>query len=116
MAEMTDYIKIESYLKDVPDSFLMKEIQQATGEYPPVLIVAEYNRRKRMRNAAEGQQVGEPKSIVEDIKQEAGLMSAPGAMQTLAARDINQMGPPPEEMRPEVVHVELEIRQRYPVD
>jgi hypothetical protein len=65
-----------------------------------VLIVAEYNRRKRMRNAAEGQQVGEPKSIVEDIKQEAGLMSAPGAMQTLAARDINQMGPPPEEMRP----------------
>jgi enamine deaminase RidA (YjgF/YER057c/UK114 family) len=31
MAEMTDYIKIESYLKDVPDSFLMKEIQQATG-------------------------------------------------------------------------------------
>jgi hypothetical protein len=100
MAEMTDYIKIESYLKDVPDSFLMKEIQQATGEYPPVLIVAEYNRRKRMRNAAEGQQVGEPKSIVEDIKQEAGLMSAPGAMQTLAARDINQMGPPPEEMRP----------------
>lgn len=100
MAEMTDYIKIESYLKDVPDNFLMKEIQRPTGEYPPVLIVAEYNRRKRMRNAAQDQQAGEPKSLVEDIKQEAGLMSAPGAMQTLAARDINQMGPPPEEMRP----------------
>lgn len=100
MADMTDYIKIESYLKDVPDNFLMKEIQRPTGEYPPVLIVAEYNRRKRMRNAAQDQQAGEPKSLVEDIKQEAGLMSAPGAMQTLAARDINRMGPPPEEMRP----------------
>jgi hypothetical protein len=114
MAEMTDYIKIESYLKDVPDSFLMKEIQQATGEYPPVLIVAEYNRRKRMRNAAEGQQVGEPKSIVEDIKQEAGLMSAPGAMQTLAARDINQMGPPPEEMRPMPQQMPQQVPQMMP--
>jgi hypothetical protein len=114
MAEMTDYIKIESYLKDVPDSFLMKEIQQATGEYPPVLIVAEYNRRKRMRNAAEGQQVGEPKSIVEDIKQEAGLMSAPGAMQTLAARDINQMGPPPEEMRPMPQQMPQQMHQMMP--
>lgn len=114
MAEMTDYIKIESYLKDVPDSFLMKEIQQATGEYPPVLIVAEYNRRKRMRNAAEGQQVGEPKSIVEDIKQEAGLMSAPGAMQTLAARDINQMGPPPEEMRPMPQQMPQQMPQMMP--
>jgi hypothetical protein len=114
MAEMTDYIKIESYLKDVPDSFLMKEIQQATGEYPPVLIVAEYNRRKRMRNAAEGQQIGEPKSIVEDIKQEAGLMSAPGAMQTLAARDINQMGPPPEEMRPMPQQMPQQVPQMMP--
>jgi hypothetical protein len=114
MAEMTDYIKIESYLKDVPDSFLMKEIQQATGEYPPVLIVAEYNRRKRMRNAAEGQQIGEPKSIVEDIKQEAGLMSAPGAMQTLAARDINQMGPPPEEMRPMPQQMPQQMPQMMP--
>lgn len=99
MAELTDYIKIESYLKDVPDSFLMGEINKPQSKYPPVLVVAEYNRRKRMRNEAQGQQQGEPKSVVEDIKAETGLMSIPGAAQSLAFRDMKGMGPPPAEMQ-----------------
>jgi hypothetical protein len=99
MAELTDYIKIESYLKDVPDSFLMGEINKPQSKYPPVLVVAEYNRRKRMRNEAQAQQQGEPKSVVEDIKAETGLMSIPGAAQSLAFRDMKGMGPPPAEMQ-----------------
>jgi hypothetical protein len=45
-------IEISEQLKDVPDQYLMKEVQAPSGAYPAYLIVAEMGRRKRMRDTA----------------------------------------------------------------
>jgi hypothetical protein len=43
-------IEIAEDLKDVPDQYLMQEIQQPTGNFPAYLVVSELSRRKRMRD------------------------------------------------------------------
>jgi hypothetical protein len=43
-------IEIAEDLKDLPDQYLMQEIQQPTGNFPSYLIVSELGRRKRMRD------------------------------------------------------------------
>jgi hypothetical protein len=45
-------IEISEQLKDVPDNYLMKEVQVPTGAYPAYLVVSELTRRKRMRQSA----------------------------------------------------------------
>jgi hypothetical protein len=45
-------IEISEQLKDVPDQYLMKEVQAPTGAYPAYLVVSEMTRRKRMRQSA----------------------------------------------------------------
>jgi hypothetical protein len=45
-------IEISEQLKDVPDQYLMKEVQAPSGAYPAYLVVAELGRRKRMRDTA----------------------------------------------------------------
>jgi hypothetical protein len=58
-------IQISEQLKDVPDQFLMQEIQNPTGSYPSYLVVSELTRRKRMRDGAIKQ---EPTtSVAEDL-------------------------------------------------
>ncbi len=42
-------IEIAEDLKNVPDQYLMQEVQQPTGNYPAYLVVSELSRRKRMR-------------------------------------------------------------------
>ncbi len=39
-------IEISNQLKDVPDQFLMKEVQSPSGAYPSYLIISELTRRK----------------------------------------------------------------------
>lgn len=110
-------IEISEQLKDVPDNFLMKEVQAPSGAYPAYLVVTELTRRKRMRESAVKE---EPQTTVaEDLTQpsreeimaamarmqqaqmppmaqpmsqpapslNAGLMATPQAAQEIAAQD-----------------------------
>ena len=45
-------IEISEQLKDVPDQYLVSEVQNPTGAYPAYLVVSELTRRKRMREGA----------------------------------------------------------------
>jgi hypothetical protein len=91
-------IQLSEQLKDVPDNFLLTEVQNPTGSYPAYLVVSELTRRKRMRSSA----VEEPPqtTVAEDLvspqqpMQPAGLgaLAQPGEM---AAQDAGAMEPPP---------------------
>jgi len=94
-------IQLSEQLKDVPDNFLLTEVQNPTGSYPSYLVVTELTRRKRMRSSA----VEEPPqtTVAEDLvspqqpMQPAGLgaLAQPGEM---AAQDAGAMEPPPDPM------------------
>lgn len=45
-------IELSNQLKDVPDQFLLKEVQAPTGAYPAYMVISELTRRKRMRESA----------------------------------------------------------------
>jgi len=45
-------IELSNQLKDVPDQFLLKEVQAPSGAYPAYMVVTELTRRKRMRESA----------------------------------------------------------------
>jgi len=62
-------IEIAEQLKDVPDQYLLQEVQQPTGNYPAYLVVSEMTRRKRMRQAAV--QPAPTTTVVEDLAQGA---------------------------------------------
>jgi hypothetical protein len=67
-------IEISEQLKDVPDQYLVSEVQNPTGSYPAYLVVSELTRRKRMR---EGALKEKPETTVtEDL---AGIAAAPEA-------------------------------------
>jgi hypothetical protein len=89
-------IQISEQLKDVPDQFLMQEIQNPTGSYPSYLVVSELTRRKRMRDGVMKQ---EPTtSVAEDL---VGISSTPEAAQsTLGA--AQQMMAQPQQMPPQM--------------
>jgi hypothetical protein len=91
-------IQISEQLKDVPDQFLMQEIQNPTGSYPSYLVVSELTRRKRMRDGVMKQ---EPTtSVAEDL---VGISSTPEAAQsTLGA--AQQMMAQPQQMPPQMPH------------
>lgn len=101
-------IEIAEDLKDVPDQYLMQEIQQPTGNFPSYLVVSELSRRKRMREKVAKemptQTVAEelatpqpqmPPQMPQGMPQ-AGLMAMPQAQTELAAQDA--MGTTPPEM------------------
>lgn len=107
-------IEISEQLKDVPDAFLMREIQAPTGTYPAYLVVSELTRRKKMREGA--MKEAPTTTVAEDLAQpppqaqpmaqmmsqqpqrlNAGLAAAPQAAQSLAAMDAMRATPP--EMR-----------------
>ena len=92
-------IQLSEQLKDVPDNFLLTEVQNPTGSYPSYLVVAELTRRKRMRSSAA--QEAPQTTVAEDLaspqpiqqpQQPAGLgaLAQPGEM---AAQDAG-VAPP----------------------
>jgi len=105
-------IEIAEDLKDVPDQYLMQEIQQPTGNFPAYLVVSELSRRKRMREKVAKemptQTVAEELATPPQAPQmpqmgtmmpqgaPQGLMAMPQAQTELAAQDA--MGTTPPEM------------------
>jgi hypothetical protein len=110
-------IEISNQLKDVPDQFLMKEVQVPSGAYPSYLVISELTRRKRMRESAMkeapsttvAQDLADPgreqrqmamaqaaQQMAAPSLNAAGLAAAPQAMESLAAQDA--MGTTPPEM------------------
>lgn len=87
-------VQISEQLKDVPDQFLMQEIQNPTGSYPSYLVVSELTRRKRMREGAIKQ---EPTtSVAEDLvgisgTPQAGQSTLGAAQQMMAQQQMPQM-------------------------
>lgn len=116
-------IEISEQLKDVPDAFLMKEVQAPTGSYPAYLVISELTRRKRMRENAtkeaptttvaedltqptpeQIQQASQMISQAQNMSQSpqrlnAGLASSPQASQSLAAMDAMRATPPEMQMQ-----------------
>lgn len=76
-------IEIAEQLKDVPDQYLLQEVQQPTGNFPAYLVVSEMTRRKRMRQAAA--QPAPTTTVVEDL--------AMGAQQPPMSPQMPQMAP-----------------------
>ena len=109
-------IEISNQLKDVPDQFLMKEVQAPSGAYPSYLVISELTRRKRMRESAlkEAPQTTVAQDLADPGREQrqmamaqaaqqmaapslnAGLAAAPQAIESLAAQDA--MGTTPPEM------------------
>jgi hypothetical protein len=100
-------IEIAEDLKDLPDQYLMQEIQQPTGNFPSYLIVSELGRRKRMRDKVAkempsqtvAQELATPPQMPQQMPQgmaPQGLMAMPQAQTELAAQDA--MGTTPPEM------------------
>ena len=98
-------IQISEQLKDVPDQFLMQEIQNPTGSYPSYLVVSELTRRKRMREGAVKQ---EPTtSVAEDL---IGISATPQAAQsTLGA--AQQMMAQPQQMPQQMPEMSMQMPQ-----
>jgi hypothetical protein len=112
-------IEIAEDLKNVPDQYLMQEVQQPTGNYPAYLVVSELSRRKRMREkvakemptqtVAEELATPPQPQMPQGMPQMGtmmpqgapqGLMAMPQAQTELAAQDA--MGTtPPEMMTPQ---------------
>jgi hypothetical protein len=90
-------IQISEQLKDVPDQFLMQEIQNPTGSYPSYLVVSELTRRKRMREGAVKQ---EPTtSVAEDL---VGISGTPQAAQSTLGAAQQMMAQPQQMPMPEM--------------
>lgn len=90
-------IQISEQLKDVPDQFLVGEIQNPTGSYPAYLVVSELTRRKRMR---EGALKEEPQTTVsEDLM---GITAAPEAAESTLGSARQQMAQMPPQMAPQM--------------
>jgi hypothetical protein len=99
-------VQLSEQLKDVPDNFLMTEVQNPTGAYPAYLIVSEMTRRKRMRENAPKQ---EPQTTVAEDLMSGGIRAMqpqmpqqmpqqPGAAQAMASQmPMPQMPQSPQE-------------------
>jgi len=85
-------IEIAEQLKDVPDQYLLQEVQQPTGNYPAYLVVSEMTRRKRMRQAAV--QPAPTTTVVEDLAQGAApqMPQMPPQMPQMAQMQAPSMG------------------------
>lgn len=59
--------QFQQQLRAVPDEYLMKEMQQPSGNVPQFLIMAELQRRKKLRAAAQAEQADAmPATVAED--------------------------------------------------
>ena len=100
-------IEISEQLKDVPDQYLMREVQNPSGSYPAYLVVSELTRRKRMRESAMKQaptttvaeDLAQPQRMparlnAPDMSAPAGLAAMPQASDSLAAMDAMRTTPP----------------------
>lgn len=89
-------IEISEQLKDVPDNFLMKEVQAPSGAYPSYLVVAEMGRRKRMRDTAMKERP--QTTVAEDLTKPSPeqIMLASAAMQR--QQQMPQQMPPQAQM------------------
>jgi len=94
-------IEISEQLKDVPDQFLMKEVQAPSGAYPAYLVVAELGRRKRMRDNAMKER---PQTTVsQDLAQPEELRMAMAQMQQPQVMSgMPQMAPGMPQMSPQM--------------
>ena len=98
-------IEIADDLKNLPDQYLMQEVQSPSGNFPTYLVVTELGRRKRMREKVAKemptQTVAEelatpPQPPMMPQMANQGLMAMPQAQTELAAQDA--MGTTPPEM------------------
>ena len=99
-------IEIADDLKNLPDQYLMQEIQAPSGNFPTYLVVTELGRRKRMRDkvakdmptqtVAEELATPPQPQMPPQMPPQAGLMAMPQAQTELAAQDA--MGTTPPEM------------------
>src|SRR5690606_10966052 len=79
-------MQLESTLRQMPDQYLMQEMQRPSGRVPQFLVMSELQRRKRLRQSAQGAQAdGNPTTVAEDT------------MQGIAALPAENMGNIPEE-------------------
>jgi hypothetical protein len=97
-------IELSNNLKDVPDHYLMNEVQQPTGAYPAYLVISELTRRKGMRDRA---LKNDPKStVVEDLTQpnREQMMAAVAQMQQPAPQQqpLPPQMPMPPQMPPQI--------------
>ena len=94
-------IEISEQLKDVPDRFLMKEVQAPSGAYPAYLVVAELGRRKRMRDNAMKERP--QTTVTEDLAQPEELRMAMAQMQQPQVMSgMPQMAPGMPQMAPQM--------------
>lgn len=80
-------IELANDLKDVPDQFLLKEVQAPSGAYPAYMVVSELTRRKRMRESAQKEMP--ETTVTEDLVGEQERARAMAQMQ-----QAQQMIPP----------------------
>ena len=83
-------IELAENLKDVPDQFLLKEVQAPSGAYPAYMVVSELTRRKRMRESAQKQ--APDTTVAEDLVGEQERAQAMAQMQQ--AQQAQPMIPP----------------------
>lgn len=71
--------QMEATLRQMPDQYLMSEMQRPTGRVPQYLVMAEMQRRKQLRQSAQGAQAeGNPPTVADDMMAEAqGIASLP---------------------------------------
>lgn len=71
--------QMEATLRQMPDQYLMSEMQRPTGRVPQYLVMAEMQRRKQLRQSAQGAQAeGNPPTVADDMMVEAqGIASLP---------------------------------------
>ena len=103
-------IEISEQLKDVPDRFLMKEVQAPSGAYPAYLIVAELGRRKRMRDTAMKERP--ETTVTEDLTQpspEQLQMAMAQMQQPQVMSGMPQMAPAP--MAPQAPQAQMMSQQ-----
>ena len=103
-------IEISEQLKDVPDRFLMKEVQAPSGAYPAYLVVAELGRRKRMRDTAMKERP--ETTVTEDLTQpslEQLQMAMAQMQQPQTMSGMPQMAPAP--MAPQAQQAQMMSQQ-----
>lgn len=103
-------IEISEQLKDVPDRFLMKEVQAPSGAYPAYLVVAELGRRKRMRDTAMKERP--ETTVTEDLIQpspEQLQMAMAQMQQPQTMSGMPQMAPAP--MAPQAPQAQIMSQQ-----
>lgn len=71
-------VKVAELLKNAPDQSLMQELSNPSGSAPSYMVLAELERRKKVRSAYQMEQGAQPaSSVAEDAQQEYLAQTAP---------------------------------------